>query len=116
MDRSDLSLLALVKSPCAIILRNRTRRTSMDLQQSRRQDSQQTLNLVDLDAYFRRVRYVGAREPTLETLQTLQRLHIEAIPFEAIDVLLGRLISLEPSAVDDKLIGRRRGGYCYEQN
>jgi N-hydroxyarylamine O-acetyltransferase len=71
---------------------------------------------VDLDAYFRRVGYDGPREPTLEVLTRLQGLHPQAIPFENIDVLLGRGVSLEPAALQAKLIEGRRGGYCFEQN
>lgn len=71
---------------------------------------------VDLDAYCRRIGYSGALEPTLEVLRALIELHPAAIPFEAIDVLLDRGIDISPAAVDAKLIGRRRGGYCYEQN
>lgn len=71
---------------------------------------------VDLDGYFARIGYAGPREPTLEVLRRLHELHPAAIAFEAIDVLLGRGISLDPRAVDAKLIGARRGGYCFEQN
>jgi len=71
---------------------------------------------VDLDAYCARIGYAGPREPTLAVLKILQRLHPAAIPFEAIDVLLGRGVSLEPTDIDAKLIGARRGGYCFEQN
>jgi N-hydroxyarylamine O-acetyltransferase len=71
---------------------------------------------VDLDAYFARIGYEGPRQPTLETLRALHILHPAAIPFEAIDVQLGRGIDLSPSAVDAKLIAGRRGGYCFEQN
>jgi N-hydroxyarylamine O-acetyltransferase len=71
---------------------------------------------VDLDAYFARIGYGGPRTPTLETLSALHELHPAAIPFEAIDVQLGRTIDLAPAAVDAKLIGARRGGYCFEQN
>lgn len=71
---------------------------------------------VDLDAYFARIGYAGSRAPTLETLQAIHVLHPAAIAFEAIDVLLGRGIELSPEAVDAKLIGGGRGGYCYEQN
>lgn len=71
---------------------------------------------VDLDAYCRRVGYQGSLEPTIETLRALLAHHIAAIPFEAIDVLMGRRIDLSPEAVDDKLIRRHRGGYCFEQN
>lgn len=72
--------------------------------------------MVDLDAYFRRIGYHGPREPTLEVLRAILALHPAAIPFEAIDVLLDRGVDVSPAAVDDKLIARRRGGYCYEQN
>jgi N-hydroxyarylamine O-acetyltransferase len=72
--------------------------------------------LVDLGAYFDRIGYSGSAEPTLATLRALTELHPAAIPFEAIDVLLDRGIDISPAAVDAKLIGRRRGGYCYEQN
>jgi N-hydroxyarylamine O-acetyltransferase len=71
---------------------------------------------VDLAAYFRRIGYAGPAEPTLAVLRSLHELHPAAIPFEAIDVLLGRGIDISPQAVDAKLIGRQRGGYCYEQN
>lgn len=74
------------------------------------------MTTVDLDAYCARVGYDGPRAPTLETLGALVECHAAAIPFEAIDVLLGRGVDLAPAAVDAKLIGRRRGGYCFEQN
>jgi N-hydroxyarylamine O-acetyltransferase len=72
--------------------------------------------LVDLDAYCRRIGYSGPLGPTLDVLRALTELHPAAIPFEAIDVLLDRGIDISPTAVDAKLIERRRGGYCYEQN
>lgn len=71
---------------------------------------------VDLDAYCARIGYQGPLTPTLDTLGALQAHHIAAIPFEAIDALIGRPIDISPAAVDAKLIGRRRGGYCFEQN
>jgi N-hydroxyarylamine O-acetyltransferase len=71
---------------------------------------------LDLDAYCARIGYVGPRTPTLDALRALQELHPAAIPFEAIDVLLGRGVDLSPAAIEAKLIGRGRGGYCFEQN
>ena len=71
---------------------------------------------IDLDAYCARVGYDGPREPTLGVLRTLHRLHPATIPFEAIDVQLGRGVSLDPAAIDAKLIDARRGGYCFEHN
>ena len=75
-----------------------------------------TRPMVDLEAYFARIGFAGAAEPTLAALATLQRLHPAAIPFETIDVWLGRTIDLSPAAVDAKLIAGRRGGYCFEHN
>jgi N-hydroxyarylamine O-acetyltransferase len=71
---------------------------------------------VDLGAYFDRIGYDGTPRPNLDTLRALTELHPAAIPFEAIDVLLDRGIDISAEAVDAKLIERRRGGYCYEQN
>lgn len=71
---------------------------------------------LDLDAYCTRIGYDGPREPTLDALRVLQARHIASIPFEAIDVYVGHGIDLTPDAVDDKLLRRRRGGYCFEQN
>lgn len=70
----------------------------------------------DLDAYCARIGYTGSRAPTLATLQALHLHHVAAIPFENLDVLLGRGIALEPEALERKLVHARRGGYCFEQN
>src|SRR5690606_17732099 len=59
---------------------------------------------VDLAAYCERIGHRGSLAPTLETLRTLQALHPAAIPFEAIDVLLGLGVDIAPQAVDAKLI------------
>jgi N-hydroxyarylamine O-acetyltransferase len=70
----------------------------------------------DLAAYFDRIHYAGPRAPTLATLNALTEAHVRAIPFENLDVLLGHGIDLGPEAIFDKLVRRRRGGYCFEQN
>jgi N-hydroxyarylamine O-acetyltransferase len=71
---------------------------------------------VDLDAYFARIHYGGPREPTLSALHAITAAHVQSIPFENLDVLLGRPINLEIAAVFRKLVHERRGGYCFEQN
>jgi N-hydroxyarylamine O-acetyltransferase len=73
-------------------------------------------DLLDLDAYFTRIGYGGATRPTLETLNEIVHRHVQAIPFENLDILLGRPIDLAPAALQQKLIFDRRGGYCFEQN
>ena len=72
---------------------------------------------IDLAAYFDRVGYTSPAEPTLETLHALVAAHNRSIPFENLDPLMGIPVAdLGPAALTDKLVGRRRGGYCYEQN
>jgi N-hydroxyarylamine O-acetyltransferase len=70
----------------------------------------------DLDNYFTRINYSGPREPTLAVLRDLHYRHTHTFPFENLDVLLGRDIRLAPEVLTAKLIGARRGGYCFEQN
>jgi len=79
-----------------------------------RSESQQPL--VDLDAYCFRIGYDGPRTPTLATLRALHERHVATIPFENMDVLMGRGVDIAPATVDEKLITAGRGGYCYEQN
>ena len=72
---------------------------------------------LDLTGYFERIDYRGAADPTLATLHDLVTAHTHTIPFENLDPLMGRPIDdLSPEALTDKLVHRRRGGYCYEQN
>lgn len=70
----------------------------------------------NLDDYFERIGYTGSRAPTLTTLHAITRAHTQSIPFENLDVLLGRRIHLDVDAVFEKLVHQRRGGYCFEQN
>ncbi|MFF0477416.1 arylamine N-acetyltransferase [Streptomyces sp. NPDC004284] len=49
-------------------------------------------------------------------MTALHRAHVGAVPFENLDVALGRSIPLDLKSIQGKLVERRRGGYCYEQN
>jgi N-hydroxyarylamine O-acetyltransferase len=69
---------------------------------------------LDLDAYFARIRWGGGASPSLQTLSGILRAHMTNIPFENLDVLLGRRVSLDLENVQDKLVRARRGGYCFE--
>src|ERR1700733_1833406 len=72
---------------------------------------------LDLTAYFDRVDYRGPAEPNLDVLQDLVTAHTKTIPFENLDPLLGVPVDdLSPESLTDKLVRRRRGGYCYEHN
>ena len=71
---------------------------------------------LQLEQYFGRVGYVGGTSPTVETLRGILVAHAQAVPFENLDVLLGRELKLDTASLHDKLVNRRRGGYCFEQN
>jgi N-hydroxyarylamine O-acetyltransferase len=71
---------------------------------------------IDLDAYFARIGYAGARTPTLETLRAIQLRHAQAIPFENLNPLLRWPVPLEARSLEQKLVHDGRGGYCFEHN
>ncbi len=71
---------------------------------------------MDVDAYLERMGYDGPRQPSLETLRGLHRSHLYTVPFENLDIALGTPIVLEPGRLYDKIVNRRRGGFCYELN
>jgi N-hydroxyarylamine O-acetyltransferase len=68
----------------------------------------------DLTAYRQRIGWHDTAAHDLVTLSAVLRAHMQAIPFENLDVLLGRPVSLEVPALMDKLVHARRGGYCFE--
>ena len=70
----------------------------------------------NLDAYLKRINYAGSIAPTLETLETVHRLHPAAIPFENLNPLMELPVRLGLSDLEQKLIFERRGGYCFEHN
>ncbi|MCG8490564.1 MAG: arylamine N-acetyltransferase [Sneathiellales bacterium] len=74
------------------------------------------MTTIDLDAYLERIAYKGDLKPDLESLAKIQLLHALAIPFENIDPFLGLPVPLDLPSLEDKLITRKRGGYCFEQN
>jgi N-hydroxyarylamine O-acetyltransferase len=65
----------------------------------------------DLAAYLERI---GLGEGA--DLADVHRAHAVSIPFEGLDPYVGLPVSLEPGAIAEKLVIRRRGGYCFEQN
>ncbi|HEY7514277.1 MAG TPA: arylamine N-acetyltransferase [Vicinamibacteria bacterium] len=70
----------------------------------------------DLASYLARIGYRGRLEPDVRTLVALHAAHVTAVPFENLDILLGRRISLELGTLQAKIVEGRRGGYCFEQN
>ncbi|GGL69203.1 N-hydroxyarylamine O-acetyltransferase [Streptomyces fumigatiscleroticus] len=74
------------------------------------------MNAAQVDAYLRRL---GARRPVSPTADALRELHLRhlrAVPFENLSIHLGEEIVLEEERLLDKVVGARRGGFCYELN
>ena len=71
---------------------------------------------MDLSAYLTRIGYAGDLTPTRETLAAVQRAHLLAIPYENLDVQLGRPRTTAVAEAYAKMVGGRRGGWCYDMN
>jgi len=71
---------------------------------------------MDIQAYLDRIKYRGSLDPTAETLRALQLAHLFSIPFENLSIHSGQPIILDDEALFDKIVMRRRGGFCYELN
>ena len=69
-----------------------------------------------LKEYLERIGFRGVPRPDLATLNELQRTHVRTVPFENLDVQLGRPIVMDPDACYDKVVHQRRGGWCFELN
>jgi len=73
-------------------------------------------HVIDPHAYLARVGLDGTVAPSTDALRTLHRAHLFAVPFENLDIHLGRPIVLEEVALVRKVVADRRGGFCYELN
>ena len=71
---------------------------------------------MDIAAYLKRIQYAEPIRPDVQTLVGLQRAHMLTVPFENLDIPLKRPIHLMEAALWDKIIVRKRGGFCYELN
>ena len=71
---------------------------------------------IDLAAYLRRIGLAGTPAPTRAGLELLVLHHAMALPFENIEVLARRVPRLDLASLQAKMVGQRRGGYCFEQN
>jgi N-hydroxyarylamine O-acetyltransferase len=71
---------------------------------------------MDIQAYLQRINYAGPLAPSAETLRLLQLAHLRTVPFENLSIHSGEPIVLNDEALFDKIVNRRRGGFCYELN
>jgi N-hydroxyarylamine O-acetyltransferase len=71
---------------------------------------------MNVPAYLHRIGYTGPIAPTLETLRRIHRAHLETVPFENLDIAIGRPIVLDENRFVRKVVEENRGGFCYELN
>jgi N-hydroxyarylamine O-acetyltransferase len=74
------------------------------------------MNEKELAAYLDRINAERPRSADTAALRALHRAHLLAVPFENLSIHLGEPISLDRDALIDKIVMRRRGGFCYELN
>jgi len=72
--------------------------------------------MMRLREYLDRIRYRGTPRPDLGALVGLQEKHVCAVPFENLDIQLGRRVTISPEDAYEKIVINGRGGWCYEQN
>jgi len=72
--------------------------------------------MLDVSSYLARISYSGETCPTAETLRAIHRAHLLAVPFENLDIALGRKIVVDEAVTVHKIVELRRGGFCYELN
>ena len=71
---------------------------------------------MNVATYLERIGYHGPLEPTAETLRRLHLAHLYSVPFENLSIHWGEPIQLDDEALFEKIVTRRRGGFCYELN
>ncbi len=71
---------------------------------------------MNIDNYLRRIGLDHRPQPDLAGLTALHRAHLQSIPYENLDVQWGHAVSTARAPVIEKVVGRQRGGWCYEMN
>jgi N-hydroxyarylamine O-acetyltransferase len=71
---------------------------------------------MSVNSYLERIHYKGSVKPTVQTLYALHRQHLLTIPYENLDIHLGRRLELDQKHIFEKLVTQKRGGWCYEMN
>lgn len=70
----------------------------------------------DVAAYLNRIGYDGPLDGSAKALAGIQERHLHSVPYENFDIMAGIPLSLEIPDLLDKIVYRRRGGYCFELN
>jgi len=66
--------------------------------------------------YCKRIGFTGEAKADVATLSALMRSQLFTVPFENLDVQAGKLVSIAPQDIVNKIVYHPRGGYCYEVN
>lgn len=66
---------------------------------------------MDVAAYLKRIGYSGSRIPGVETLRSIHRAHLFAVPFENLDIGWGREIRMDQKGFVRKIVEHHRGGF-----
>lgn len=74
------------------------------------------MSTVDVAGYLDRLGLVHPSAPSIHALARLHRAHVELVPYETLDIHLGRATSVDPHAAADRIVGRQQGGYCFHLN
>lgn len=69
-----------------------------------------------LQNYFSRIGFHGEAKADIATIAEIMRCQLHSVPFENLDVQAGKIVSLVPEEIVEKIVDRHRGGYCYEVN
>jgi arylamine N-acetyltransferase len=69
-----------------------------------------------IQAYLERIGFEGSLDGSAKTLADLQECHLHTVPYENLDILNRIALSLDPQDLYQKIVVRRRGGYCFELN
>jgi N-hydroxyarylamine O-acetyltransferase len=76
---------------------------------------------MDVEAYLSRIRYQAPAvrtlyHPDIDLLRALHRAHLYTVPFENLDIHIGRKIVCDENRILHKIVNEHRGGFCYELN
>ena len=69
-----------------------------------------------LKKYFERTNYNSEINAHISTVSEIMRCQLFSVPFENLDVQAGKIVSLVPEEIVEKILVHNRGGYCYEVN
>ena len=70
----------------------------------------------DVQLYLDRIGFKGMPKVDVETLYELQRQHVKSVPYENLEIMAGKELTLDIPSVYKKIVQRHRGGYCFELN